>query len=925
MNQSKQDQGQDAKRKKDVEDAVTSAGNGAPGAHDDFPSELLTQVTAAHEAEKLSVEKGIDAWKKLVAAAPAAWAPRRELARVYKKAERWNAFIEVMKEAVDKANWAAPEDKIPVLLEMIEVYRERLKLDVMVVNAFNQILSIQPTNFEAADALATQYETMKRWPDLISLLRKKAAAVESPAEKVALHLRVANLFLEKFSNQAEAIKSFETILELDPDNQDALTFLKQMYEKRRDWEKLVAVHQKEIEKVADVADRKARRIEVAKLASEKLKKPGISIELWRQVLTEDAENFEALSELEKLFEREKAWADLGEVLQRQVAVADDTTKRAAILSKLGILYTEKVQDTGRAISAWQALLSAEPENRRAQDALKKLYLQQRDWNALEGFYAAQGKWDELVRVLERQSETEEDAARVGLWNKIGELYRDRLSKPDRAQKAYEKALSLDGQNVVAALALIPLYEKTKDVRRLADVLAVQLHHTADATERQAQMQRLADLLEGEAGDKAGALAIALQAFNDDPLNEWAQTTSRRLAAECGGWPQLVEAYEEALPRVRARSKDTKAVLPLLSTLASAYEAELGNPEGAIERNRAILDIAPSDAEAVGALERLYIATGRFPDLLAIYDKKLELAKSKTDELEIRFKLAGLYEDEIRQPEKAIVLYQAILTQDPEQLPALVALDRIYLGLGRWKELAATLTQEIDLTTDMSGIAELKFRRGALLEQHLGDRAGAVSSYKEALSLEPDHAGAKTALQAYLSDRELQMVAVEVLEPLYEQSDDTSRLVEVQRIRLNQEKNTGKRVALLLAHRLARGQARQLRAGVGRLRARVHRAPRVDGGARGAGEPGRDPRQLGVAGDAVRGGARRQEAAGAAAGARAAAGGRGRLRREAGEVGEGGRVLPPRAGDRARGRVGAGGARAAVHAHRALVGSDRDAQ
>ena len=70
---------------------------------------------------------------------------------------------------------------------MIEVYRDRLKLDVMVVNAFNQILSIQPDNFEAADALAAQYETMKRWPDLIALLRKKASVVESAEEKIALH------------------------------------------------------------------------------------------------------------------------------------------------------------------------------------------------------------------------------------------------------------------------------------------------------------------------------------------------------------------------------------------------------------------------------------------------------------------------------------------------------------------------------------------------------------------------------------------------------------------------------------------------------------------------------------------------------------------------------------------------------------------
>src|SRR6185312_13694000 len=165
------------------------------------------------------------------------------------------------------------------------------------------------------------------------------------------------------------------------------------------------------------------------------------------------------------------------------------TKRAAIYVKLGVLYTEKVQNVGQATTAWNALLQQEPENRRAQDALKKLYLQQKDWNALEAFYASQNKWDELVRVLERQAETEDDAGRVGLWNKIGELYRDRLAKADRAQKAYEKALSFDAQNLPAALALIPLYEKSKEVKRLSEVLLVELGHVTDLAERHPRMQR----------------------------------------------------------------------------------------------------------------------------------------------------------------------------------------------------------------------------------------------------------------------------------------------------------------------------------------------------------------------------------------------------------------------------------------------------
>ena len=158
----------------------------------------------------------------------------------------------------------------------------------------------------------------------------------------------------------------------------------------------------------------------------------------------------------------------------------------------------------------------EPENRRAQDALKKLYLQSKDWNALEAFYASQNKWDELVRVLERQAESEDEAGRVGLWNKIGELYRDRLNKADRAQKAYEKALSFDGQNLPAALALIPLYEKAKEIKRLGEVLLDRARSRhASRAERHPRMQRLADLLDLGGGDKRGALRIALQALAED--------------------------------------------------------------------------------------------------------------------------------------------------------------------------------------------------------------------------------------------------------------------------------------------------------------------------------------------------------------------------------------------------------------------------
>ena len=66
-----------------------------------------------------------------------------------------------------------------------------------------------------------------------------------------------------------------------------------------------------------------------------MKKASVSIELWQKVLADDAENLEALGELEKLYEREKAWSELGAVLERQVAATGDAARKSAIYVKLG--------------------------------------------------------------------------------------------------------------------------------------------------------------------------------------------------------------------------------------------------------------------------------------------------------------------------------------------------------------------------------------------------------------------------------------------------------------------------------------------------------------------------------------------------------------------------------------------------------------
>ena len=782
----------DAGKRAEIPPVSTAAAT--PSVRDEkIPDDVKTAMDAAHKAEAAGPDKGIEAWRKIVQAHPTLRGPRRELQRVYIKAERWNALIELMKEEVEKLADTTPDEKVALLYEMVDIYKQRLKLDTMVVNTYNAILGLRPTEQRALDALAAQFEHMKRWPDLIGVLQKKAPTLHDPHEQVELYLRIAGLFQEKFSNVAEAIKAYEKVLELDGGNATAIAYLKMNYEKRRDWEKLIGVHQKEIERIDNAAERGAKFIEVAKLASEKLKKPSVSIELWQKVLDSNPTHLEALAELEKLYEREKVWDKLADVMETQARLIDDRVKKVAALQKLGILFTDKVSDPARATAAWRALLDVEPENKRGQDALKKLYLQQKNFDELEKFYAAQNKYDEYIRVLERQAETEDDATKIIMNVKIAELYRDRLGKADRAMRAYEKVLSLDAHNLAAAEALIPLYEGAKDPRKLVGVLEIQLGHTRELAERVERMRRLAELSEDALKDKAAAYGWHLKLFGEDPRASGATSHIERLAKETSGWAELVGAYEAAY------GKSGVDKLALMMVVARVQEEELAEPDKALQTNVEILKLDENNAQAIAALERLYLRTERYDELLGIYEKKLRLESDKEAQKEIRYKVASIFELEVKDNAKAIGAYQDILKDHPDELPAYRALDRVFVSMQSWSELSPVIMRELKLVPpgDNGAIVELKFRLGQLRETHLGDVKGAIDMYRDILDIEATHTGARAALEARLADEDHQLVAAAILEPIYERTEEWARLIEVHEIQLRREKTQSNRVNLLL--------------------------------------------------------------------------------------------------------------------------------
>jgi tetratricopeptide (TPR) repeat protein len=385
-----------------------------------------------------------------------------------------------------------------------------------------ELTADEVAELEKLDDAIAKFEQQKRWSDMIRSILKKADLVQEPTDKVELFRTAGTLYLERSSNQAEAIKCFEQLLEYDATDTDAIERLKQMYEKRRDWEKLIRTMQREVELLPE-DDQLIRYNEMAELATQRLRKPAVCIELWQKVLQNDRENPNALTNLAQLYERAREWEPLAEVLETLVASDTDVTSMKQQLQKLGMIYADKIGNDEGAIGAFRKLLELDPSDRRAQEQLKRRYVSLGAWDELETFYAANEKWDELIRIVERQAEAQETSAedKIELLFRAARLWEDKKGKPDRAARVYEKILAADGDNVQAAEALTPIYEEAHDARKLVSVLEVRFAHAKETESKVELLGKIGRVFE----ERLRQPDVAFERFRSRPPPTWLVWTS----------------------------------------------------------------------------------------------------------------------------------------------------------------------------------------------------------------------------------------------------------------------------------------------------------------------------------------------------------------------------------------------------------------
>src|SRR3569623_2323591 len=131
-----------------------------------------------------------------------------------------------------------------------------LRCDKEAAAAYAAAFDVVPRELTAANALEQIYLRSGDYPQLVTLLQRKAEIVGSISEKKELYYKAAQLDEEVLENLAQAIEVYRLVLATAPADPVALANLERLYIRQSQWNDLKDISAKMAELAPTPAEKK---------------------------------------------------------------------------------------------------------------------------------------------------------------------------------------------------------------------------------------------------------------------------------------------------------------------------------------------------------------------------------------------------------------------------------------------------------------------------------------------------------------------------------------------------------------------------------------------------------------------------------------------------------------------------------------------
>lgn len=619
------------------------------------------------------------------------------------------------------------------------------------------------------------YAEAGRYGDLKQLYEEALKVERDPALLSSLTVKLGDVLSVHLGGKEEAVERHKKSLELDPQNQASLNALRKLFWDLGRFEELVALIRRMMRTTAQAELLKDLRFQLAEVLGSKLGKRAEAVETGRRILDIEPHSPQQLERLQAIFKTNEAWDELADVLERNAAVVEGAARVVKLL-ELASVFEDNLNRHELAAGPYERILKVDGSQKRAYERLTAIYTENDDWQKL------------VVLKEERSKKAPDSAARVALLKEIGAIQEEKLSQNSLAFLTAARAFREHYDDSSLAQWMDRLALDTDSVDELVSIYDDALENLTDETRIIETHLRMAELAWKHLSSPTDAELHYKRALEYQATNKQALDGMVSLFESQGKWREVVTVFERRVEQ----SNDIPPRIEMLRRIARTLDERAEDVEGAVNAYKRILELDHKDAGALRDLAEILERTERWQPLVGVLKRHEEVAGSTEERLAIRYRIGGLWEQQLENPEQAIATYRSILDEDPGHVLALKALERQFTTLNRMGELVKIFEKMVELAGATDEATRLLFKIGAVWEETLDDLAAAIDANDRVLQIDAEN-----------------VRAVENLERLHRARGEWSQLVKAYETHISLTRDPAEIVQLYLsigqvyAHELGR--------------------------------------------------------------------------------------------------------------------------
>jgi golgin subfamily B member 1 len=744
-------------------------------------------------------------YEEILALQPKNFRIASKLEEIKKDKALWKGALSDLDEQIRSVK--SEDQKIPLLLKQARIAEYFLDEKTMAARKISEALNQAPSNTEALEGATRIWAARGQWQEVANAAERAARSAGTAAEKAAAWRKFAEVSIDKLNDPQRGIIALESLLRIEPTEQNAREKLIRLYQDHKMWNPLEKMIVAALP-AATKSNHKQLLVQLAAIREQHLNNAAGAIEAHEQILELDENSPQSLEALERLYPSQRRWNELLKIYDKRAELTTSHEAQGKLYLAQAKILEEKIGNLPEAAKAYERALLLLPEPGAILSRVEQIYFGQKMWSnlaalyrrslarlrspedqtnllfklaelyeqklgqadnaktclesileraprdlsalrKLEHLFEQKQQWAQLVEIYGKEMEATTDRQeKVSIGTKVGEIFLHKLRDTKQAEEAYRQVLSIDPENQTALDFLSDYYRKGQ---RSSDLLSILQSRLATVTEQQPKLKliyEIGNLSENQLKDDAAAATQYEKVLSLDPSFSDARNALARLYQKGGNWDALARTYIGELEFTRDRIRAAK----IAGDIAEIYERHLLNAQKAVEFFEKSAELNPSDVQVLRRLIALLENHKRFDGIRIHYERLLELSTEDKERAEICLRLGEIERDAGADPQAESRWYEQTFKFDPSSNEALRRLKALYEKIGNWNGLLG-IYERLLAGTDKPTVARIHYRIGEIYEQHLRKPEQAVVAYQLASELAPDFVEPLRAMRRLLKQEE----------------------------------------------------------------------------------------------------------------------------------------------------------------------------